>query len=196
MRKYLIAALISVAAVTSGPATARHSYAHSAITYGDDYYTNVAGHRVHRPVASSSRPALQRSAVMEAGASARITGVPAPTMVGSPAGFRRADRHTGRMPNKEIEQLRAEVGELSGLLLSANDAAFALAGIIGRILVDAGAVSRQDLVDAIEQKAGSSGAEDYNPLLAAFARAVRMNFPGGRFDLIEGGVTEVDPDRA
>lgn len=100
------------------------------------------------------------------------------------------------MTGDEIEQLRAEIAHLSDLLLKANDAAFALAGIVGRVLVDAGAISRQELAEAIEHKAGDPDTEDCNPLLAAFARAVRMNFPGGRFDLIEGGASEVDPDQA
>ena len=56
MRKYLIATLVAVATLTVTPAAARHSYSHPASDYGDSYYTNVSGHRVHRPVAASSRP--------------------------------------------------------------------------------------------------------------------------------------------
>jgi hypothetical protein len=97
---------------------------------------------------------------------------------------------------EEAENLPAEVAQLSDLLLKANDATFVLAGILGRVLVDAGAISRQEFAEAIERKAGDPDTEDYNALLAAFARAVRMNFPGGRFDLIEGGATKVDPDPA
>jgi hypothetical protein len=91
--------------------------------------------------------------------------------------------------------LLAEVKRLSAALVLANDATFALAGIIGRVIVEAGIVSREELSEAIERRAGEPNAEDYNPLLTAFARAVRMNFPGGTFDVVDGGMTRpVDPD--
>ena len=116
-------------------------------------------------------------------------------MAASPAGFEDRDGHNAPMPGDDIEQLRAEISELSNLLLKANDAAFALAGIIGRVLVDAGAISREEFADAIEHRAGAPATEEHNRLLLAFARAVRMNFPGGRFDVIEGGQGgSVDPD--
>jgi hypothetical protein len=84
--------------------------------------------------------------------------------------------------------MRAEIERLSDALVLANDAAFALAGIIGIAIVDAGIVNRDDLSAAIEHRAGRLDSPDHNPLLMAFARAVRMNFPGGRFEVIEGGL--------
>jgi hypothetical protein len=91
--------------------------------------------------------------------------------------------------------LRAEVERLSSALFLANDATFALAGIIGRLIVDAGIADRDELSHMIEQRAGDPISKDYNPLLMAFARAVRMNFPGGSFDVIDGGLCRpVDPD--
>lgn len=108
-------------------------------------------------------------------------------MAASKAGFDSGYRHTASMPHDDTEQLRAEISELSDLLLKANDAAFALGGIIGRVLVDAGAISREEFAEAIEHRAGNPTSEDHNRLLSAFARAVRMNFPGGRFEVIEGG---------
>jgi hypothetical protein len=94
-----------------------------------------------------------------------------------------------------MDSLRAEVSELRKLLLMSNDASFALAGIVARILVEAGAVDRETLAGAIEERAGPIEAEDHNILLRTFARAVRMNFPGGRFDVIAGGKSLfVDPD--
>ena len=55
MRHLNLAALAAVALFT--PATARPHH-HYVGGYGDDaYYTNVSGHRVHRPVASSRKPA-------------------------------------------------------------------------------------------------------------------------------------------
>lgn len=146
--------------------------------------------------ALTGRLAQLPNVAMEAGASAKIIAVHAPTMVASVAGYSCRDRHIGTMPNDEVKQLRVEVEHLSNLLLKANDAAFALAGIIGRVLVDGGAIGRQEFAEAIDRKAGDPGTEDHNPLLTAFARAVRMNFPGGRFDVIEGGATEVDTDRS
>jgi len=128
-----------------------------------------------------------QSVATEAGVSAKTIVAHARTMAASKAGFDSGYRHTAPMPHDDTEQLRAEISELSNLLLKANDAAFALAGIIGRVLVDAGAISREEFAEAIEHKAGNPTSEDHNRLLSAFARAVRMNFPGGRFEVIEGG---------
>lgn len=75
-----------------------------------------------------------------------------------------------------------------------NDALLSLAGILGRAIVDAGVTTRSELADAIEHKAGPADLEGHNPLLLVFSRAVRMNFPGGTFDVVEGGKPrEVDP---
>ena len=100
------------------------------------------------------------------------------------------------MEDDDQADLRARVERLESDLFLANDAAFGLAGIVCRAIVDAGIISRADLAIAIEQRAGLIGHDDRNELLATFARAVRMNFPGGSFDVIECGRPEkVDPDR-
>jgi hypothetical protein len=57
MRKLLIAVLIGASSITAAPLDARRTYHHvSAAAVGSDYYTNVNGHSVHRPMASQSRP--------------------------------------------------------------------------------------------------------------------------------------------
>jgi hypothetical protein len=95
----------------------------------------------------------------------------------------------------DVAQLKQEVERLQSLLLLANDAAFGLAGIFARAIVDAGLISRSELADSIERRAGLPDADDHNSLLPAFAKAIRMNFPGGRFDVITGGrPSEVDPE--
>jgi hypothetical protein len=83
-------------------------------------------------------------------------------------------------PSEELEGLKAELARVSDLLVLTNDAALGLSGILGRVIVEAGLVGRSDLADAIEHHAGPTEAANHNPLLLAFARAVRMNFPGGR----------------
>lgn len=94
----------------------------------------------------------------------------------------------------EIARLREEVAELGTLLLQVNDAFFGFAGIVGRAIVDAGIIGRDELADALENRAGQPGREDHNAGLRVFARAVRMNLPGGRFEIIEGGRTDdLDP---
>jgi hypothetical protein len=95
----------------------------------------------------------------------------------------------------DLAALRAEVERLSDALVLANDAAFALAGIIGIAIVDAGIISRTEMAASIERRAGALNSPDHNPLLMAFARAVRMNFPGGKFEVIDGGLSPpVDSD--
>ena len=49
-----LALVAALAFVT--PATARPHHAYVAGGYGDDYYTNVSGHRVHRPVKAGHKP--------------------------------------------------------------------------------------------------------------------------------------------
>ena len=59
MRALLFA--LALAGLAYGPAAARpdHPPASDAATAstGDEYYTNVTGHRVHRPVRAAARPA-------------------------------------------------------------------------------------------------------------------------------------------
>lgn len=87
----------------------------------------------------------------------------------------------------EKSLLRAKVEELEAACLMASDAAFQVAGILSRIIVEAGLAHREDLADAIERSARPVDTADHNPALLAFGRAIRMNFPGGRFDVIDGG---------
>jgi hypothetical protein len=88
-----------------------------------------------------------------------------------------------------VEALQAEVDRLSGLVVAVNDALFGLSGIIARAVVETGLIGRAELADTIEQRAGLPETDDHNPLLLAFARSIRMNFPGGSFDVIDGGRT-------
>ncbi|MBT2187207.1 hypothetical protein [Sphingobium nicotianae] len=89
-----------------------------------------------------------------------------------------------------INELRMKVAELEQVVVATNDAACGLSGILFRVAVDSGLISREALSDAIEARAGSIGSDDHNPILLAFARAIRMNFPGGRFEVIEGGQSQ------
>ena len=102
----------------------------------------------------------------------------------------------GPMQNDEVVALRQELDRVSQLLHQYNDAAFGIAGILTRLVVSAGLISREALADAVENRAGLPDASDHNPLLLAFGRALRMNLPGGRFDVIDGGKSEIDPDNA
>lgn len=90
---------------------------------------------------------------------------------------------------ESVEELRAEVDRLSALVVAVNDALFGLSGILARAVVDTGLIGRSELADTIEHRAGPQEAVDHNPLLLAFARSIRMNFPGGSFDVIDGGKT-------
>ena len=82
----------------------------------------------------------------------------------------------------------ARIAELERLLVIANDAAMAMAGILAAIVVQAGLIGRDGLADIIAGRAGDPGSADHNPLLHVLARSIRMNFAGGRFELIEGGL--------
>jgi hypothetical protein len=97
------------------------------------------------------------------------------------------------MDEKSLEAVDAKLEELENSLLSMNDALFQLVGILSRIIVEGGLVSKDELAAMIESKAGREGYEGYLPTLVAFSRAVRMNLPGGRFDVIEGGVPNEKP---
>lgn len=88
-----------------------------------------------------------------------------------------------------VEALQAEVDRLSALVVAVNDALFGLSGILARAVVETGLIGRAELADTIEQRAGLQETDDHNPLLLAFARSIRMNFPGGSFDVIDGGRT-------
>lgn len=88
---------------------------------------------------------------------------------------------------------RAELDELRDHLVGVNDAMFGLAGILCRIVVDGGLVTKDELAAMVMARAGSHEDPDHRPTLVAFARALRMNLPGGRFDVIEGGRSSVDP---
>ena len=61
MRSLTGALLLALAAASLGSAAdarpAHHHASAAAIENGDAYYTNVSGHRVHRPVHASSAPA-------------------------------------------------------------------------------------------------------------------------------------------
>ncbi|HEX7857677.1 MAG TPA: hypothetical protein VF503_28710 [Sphingobium sp.] len=106
-----------------------------------------------------------------------------------------SDTGRGRENDSALTALRAKVEELERLILLSNDAMCALTGMLGRIVVDAGLVTRDELADAIAERAAPVDRDDHNPILMAFGRAVRMNFPGGRFDVIEGGrETSIDPE--
>ncbi|WP_407696537.1 DUF3761 domain-containing protein [Sphingomonas abietis] len=56
MKKLLTAVALVVALVPATGSMARRSHSVASYGYGDAYYTNVSGHRVHRPVRSSNRP--------------------------------------------------------------------------------------------------------------------------------------------
>ena len=52
MKAMLLASLAGLALVTPVQARPHHAYG-----FGDGYYTNVSGHRVHRPVTAARKPA-------------------------------------------------------------------------------------------------------------------------------------------
>ncbi|QCI96355.1 MULTISPECIES: DUF3761 domain-containing protein [unclassified Novosphingobium] len=58
MKKALILACIALVAVPSASVakTPNHHSSASRISHGSDYYTNVNGHSVHRPMRSQSQP--------------------------------------------------------------------------------------------------------------------------------------------
>lgn len=87
----------------------------------------------------------------------------------------------------------AKIEELEGHIVGVNDAMFGLAGILCRVIVEGGLVTKDDLAAMILARAGRDDDPDHRPTLVAFARAIRMNLPGGRFDVIDGGKSEVDP---
>ena len=94
----------------------------------------------------------------------------------------------------DVAKVAADNEGLEAAIALLNDAVFGLAGIFSRALVEADVIGREKLADLIEHRAGNVGADDHNELLFAFARAVRMNLPGGRFEVIEGGrSSKLDP---
>ena len=56
MRKFLWAVALAASALQASPLFARTSHHYSYDTATDAYYTNVAGHRIHRPTQAKSRP--------------------------------------------------------------------------------------------------------------------------------------------
>jgi hypothetical protein len=52
----LILALALAGVSSTASAKGHHHHATTTSAPGDDYYTNVSGHRVHRPVHASSAP--------------------------------------------------------------------------------------------------------------------------------------------
>ena len=54
MLRVTFAALAALALVTPADARPHHAYVSAG---GDAYYTNVSGHRVHRPVSAGRKPA-------------------------------------------------------------------------------------------------------------------------------------------
>ena len=95
-----------------------------------------------------------------------------------------------------LAHLAAENERPEAAVALLNDATFGFMGITSRIMVDAGLIGRVELADAVEIRARSPGSDDHNVLLLTFSRALRMNLPGGRFDVIDGGRSGIDPDRA
>jgi hypothetical protein len=87
----------------------------------------------------------------------------------------------------EIAALRRDQAALEQAIVMANDAAFGIAGIVCRFLVEEKLIDRAALADVVMARAGSA---DFNPALGAFARSLRMNLPGGRFELIAGGKSD------
>lgn len=95
-----------------------------------------------------------------------------------------------------MAQLEAKVAELERILLLSNDAMCALTGLLCRIVVEGDLVSLQQIADAIIERAAPVERDDHNPILLAFGRAMQMNLPGGRFDVIEGGgSSSIDPSK-
>jgi len=102
----------------------------------------------------------------------------------------------GSATDSELDRearLEADIDELKAELIGVNDVMFGLAGILCRIIVEGGLATKDDLAAMIAARAGRQDDPDYRPTLVAFARAIRMNLPGGRFDIIEGGRSGVDP---
>jgi hypothetical protein len=99
-------------------------------------------------------------------------------------------------PRSDDEHARgsveAKLEELEGSILSVNEALFRIVGVFARVIVDAGLLSKDELAAMIEDRAGHPGYDDHLPTLVTFARAIRMNLPGGRFDVIDGGRSD-DP---
>lgn len=58
MRNFVVLILLALASFNAGPSFAKQSVRHHHTDHQSDnsYYTNVNGHRVHRPVRSSNRP--------------------------------------------------------------------------------------------------------------------------------------------
>lgn len=95
----------------------------------------------------------------------------------------------------EIAALHAKFDELERVVVLSNDAMCALTHILFRMVVDAGLATRDEVADAIAERAAPIDRDDHNPILFAFSRAIRMNLPGGRFDMIEGGRSApIDPE--
>lgn len=95
----------------------------------------------------------------------------------------------------DVEDLRAKIAELEKVLLLSNDAMCTLTGMLCQIVVAGGLVGREELSQAIEVRASPLDQDDHNPILLAFARMIRMNLPGGRFDVIQGGrPDDIDPN--
>lgn len=95
----------------------------------------------------------------------------------------------------EMVALHAKFAELERVVVLSNDAMCALTHILFRMVVDAGLATRDEVADAIADRAAPVDRDDHNPILLAFARSIRMNLPGGRFEVIEGGrSTPIDPE--
>ena len=95
----------------------------------------------------------------------------------------------------DLANLQAKFVELERVVVLSNDAMCALTQILFRMVVDAGLATRAEVADAIADRAAPVDRDDHNPILLAFSRAVRMNLPGGRFEVIEGGrSTSIDPE--
>ena len=63
-----------------------------------------------------------------------------------------------------------------------TDQIFHIASIFAGLLVSKGVLTKDELADAFE------GSE--LETLHSFGRTIRMNFPGGRFEVIEGGKSD------
>src|SRR5205823_553551 len=94
-----------------------------------------------------------------------------------------SDSATDSEFDRREARLRADIDELKAELIGVNDAMFGLAGILCRIIVEGGLATKDDLAAMITARAGRQDDPDHRPTLVAFARAIRMNLPGGRFDI-------------
>jgi len=95
----------------------------------------------------------------------------------------------------EIAALHTKFAELERVVVLSNDAMCALTHILFRMVVDAGLATRDEVADAIAERAAPVDRDDHNPILFAYSRAIRMNLPGGRFGVIEGGRSApIDPE--